>query len=222
LPGSVAANATARLTQLCNAGPELAPSASTYTNPFSARPVKVIGLVCGSPRAFPALSVPRRTTSRSPITPQHMCPVTMKVRPPNILRSLTSSRCDSALRTRAASRSSNRVPGFLVRPLVCSRVGLCIDRTAGGDPPHRPRPDRRGPLLLPGARSSSRALPALADGGPHLRERPLLAEAEERSGFHIVGGLPESSDLANPGTLAETALTWAAEIPIFDSAEKNG
>lgn len=41
----------------------------------------------------------------------------------------------------------------------------------------------------------------------------------------------EQGRAATPGTLAEalaaanaqeTALTWAAEIPIFDSAEKNG
>jgi MinD-like ATPase involved in chromosome partitioning or flagellar assembly len=31
----------------------------------------------------------------------------------------------------------------------------------------------------------------------------LLAEAEERFGFHVVGGLPESSNLASPSILAE-------------------
>jgi cellulose biosynthesis protein BcsQ len=58
-----------------------------------------------------------------------------------------------------------------------------------------------------------------------------LLRRRNAPGFHVVGALPESSDLAAPGTLTqalaaanaqETALTWAAEIPIFDSAEKNG
>jgi Flp pilus assembly CpaE family ATPase len=46
----------------------------------------------------------------------------------------------------------------------------------------------------------------------------LLTEAEERSGFHVLSGLPESSDLASPGVLAEAlgAASASARIVVAD------
>jgi len=46
----------------------------------------------------------------------------------------------------------------------------------------------------------------------------LLAEAEERSGFHVIAGMPESSDLASPGILAEAldAASAPGRIVIAD------
>ena len=38
----------------------------------------------------------------------------------------------------------------------------------------------------------------------------LLAEAEEGSGFRVVSGFPESSDLASPGVLAEALAAASA------------
>ncbi len=46
----------------------------------------------------------------------------------------------------------------------------------------------------------------------------LLAEAEERSGFQVVGGLPEPSDIASPGVLTEalSAASASGRLVIAD------
>jgi hypothetical protein len=76
------------------------------TKPLSGRPVKSIGRTCGSPSARWARTTPSRSTSSSRMMPQHMWPLTMNERPPNIVRSAAGTVSASSSLTRAARRSS--------------------------------------------------------------------------------------------------------------------
>jgi hypothetical protein len=78
---------------------------------------------CGLASAASAPSGPSLRMSSSPCTPQHMCPRTMNVSPPNMRRSVTSDQSVRSLRTRAAS--------FLSNAMVPTAAAFSAGRSAG-------------------------------------------------------------------------------------------
>src|SRR5687768_1072767 len=69
-------------------------------------PVKSIGRACGSETASSCASGPTATIRSSRTIPQAIRSPTMNARPPNILRSVTSSRSPRTVRIRDANASS--------------------------------------------------------------------------------------------------------------------
>lgn len=101
------------------------PSEPMTTIPFDGRPVISNGRAPGSSlSARCASSPPTRRMRSERRTPQHILPPSMKVMPPNILRSVTPEHADSAARTRAASVSSNAMP-----PRVDHRAAAASSRS---------------------------------------------------------------------------------------------
>jgi hypothetical protein len=107
--GREPAHFAARSTHFPSSATVASPSGSTKTQAFIGRPVRSNTRVCGSARARPASSRPRRTMRASRCTPQHMFPCSKKVIPPNIFLSDTPLRLPRWARMPAASFSSNAI-----------------------------------------------------------------------------------------------------------------